>query len=319
MSCAHARDTGCHAHRRAEDVHGTAGGAGGGRAGRGVLPAGIYVRYASSSNIRTQRWGLLLSGSVTQASVQCAGVRHKQYAQSRPPVLVLSLAPGPAWHTPRGSAQSMPCYCSGKACQCLRLRAHALGTRLPDAAPHASAGLRRRRRPSRPQASTATRNHQGVAHRRAHRPMCWRGRAERRPARTRHRTPPRARGPCCARYYALALALALTPAQLGALSAARGLTQALASPVAGLLGDAWHRGRIIAAGTLAWAGASLAFGLCVNYPQARGPQARRSRAWPLRGARLRSQPRPQAAGAGVRGAVRRGPRARDAVRDGHRG
>lgn len=234
-------------------------------------------------------------------------------------MLVLSLAPGPAWHTPRGSAQSMPCYCSGKACQCLRLRAHALGTRLPDAAPHASAGLRRRRRPSRPQASTATRNHQGVAHRRAHRPMCWRGRAERRPARTRHRTPPRARGPCCARYYALALALALTPAQLGALSAARGLTQALASPVAGLLGDAWHRGRIIAAGTLAWAGASLAFGLCVNYPQARGPQARRSRAWPLRGARLRSQPRPQAAGAGVRGAVRRGPRARDAVRDGHRG
>ncbi len=72
-----------------------------------------------------------------------------------------------------------------------------------------------------------------------------------------------------ARYYALALALALTPAQLGALSVARGLTQALASPVAGLLGDAWHRGRIIAAGTLAWAGASLAFGLCVDYPQAR--------------------------------------------------
>lgn len=69
------------------------------------------------------------------------------------------------------------------------------------------------------------------------------------------------------RYSALGIALSLTPEQLGALSVARGLTQALVSPIAGLLGDTWHRGRIIVAGTLAWAAFSLAFGLCVNYSQ----------------------------------------------------
>ena len=69
------------------------------------------------------------------------------------------------------------------------------------------------------------------------------------------------------RYSALGVALSLTPEQLGALSVARGLTQALVSPITGLLGDAWHRGRIIVVGTLAWAAFSLAFGLCVNYSQ----------------------------------------------------
>ncbi len=63
------------------------------------------------------------------------------------------------------------------------------------------------------------------------------------------------------------MALQLTPGQLGALSAARGLTQSFVSPVTGLLGDTWHRGRIIVAGTLAWSAFSLAFGLCVNYSQ----------------------------------------------------
>lgn len=72
---------------------------------------------------------------------------------------------------------------------------------------------------------------------------------------------------CCNRYSALGVALSLSPEQLGALSVARGLTQAFVSPITGLLGDTWHRGRIIVAGTLAWAAFSLAFGLCVSYSQ----------------------------------------------------
>lgn len=78
---------------------------------------------------------------------------------------------------------------------------------------------------------------------------------------------------CCNRYAALGVALVLTPEQLGALSVARGLTQAFVSPITGLLGDTWHRGRIIVAGTLAWAAFSLAFGLCVSYSQVPPAQA----------------------------------------------
>ena len=99
------------------------------------------------------------------------------------------------------------------------------------------------------------------------------------------------------------------------LSVARGLTQAFVSPLTGLLGDAWHRGRIIAAGTLIWASFSLAFGLCVNYSQARmgshpGTAATQGPDAPTALHRT--------AGADIRGAVRRRPRACDAVRDGRR-
>ena len=45
--------------------------------------------------------------------------------------------------------------------------------------------------------------------------------------------------------------------------------QSLFSPIAGLLGDRYHRGVIIGLGTLAWAATSVLFGLSLTYSQVR--------------------------------------------------
>ncbi|KAK9843442.1 hypothetical protein WJX81_002901 [Elliptochloris bilobata] len=69
-------------------------------------------------------------------------------------------------------------------------------------------------------------------------------------------------------YKALAIALHIDPARLGALTTARGVTQSLVSLFVGALGDRYHRGWIITAGTLAWAVFSACFGLSTTYGQA---------------------------------------------------
>ena len=50
------------------------------------------------------------------------------------------------------------------------------------------------------------------------------------------------------RYKALAIGLRISPAQLGTLTTARGVTQSVVAVGAGALGDRWHRGRIVTAG-----------------------------------------------------------------------
>ena len=61
-------------------------------------------------------------------------------------------------------------------------------------------------------------------------------------------------------------------AGLQLLTALFSLAQSLFSPIAGLLGDRYHRGVLIGLGTLSWAATSVLFGLSLTYSQVRAPR-----------------------------------------------
>ncbi|KAK9843533.1 hypothetical protein WJX81_007741 [Elliptochloris bilobata] len=70
------------------------------------------------------------------------------------------------------------------------------------------------------------------------------------------------------RYSALSVTFSLRPTQLTMFNTASLLASSLFSPLAGVLGDRYHRGIIIAIGTLVWSAASALFGLSLTFSQA---------------------------------------------------
>ena len=67
-------------------------------------------------------------------------------------------------------------------------------------------------------------------------------------------------------YLAMGASLAATPAQLGAITLARALAQAVASPLAGALGDSCDRVRLVAAGCGLWATCTAGIALAGSLP-----------------------------------------------------
>jgi len=64
-----------------------------------------------------------------------------------------------------------------------------------------------------------------------------------------------------ATYYGVSCSLGATPSQLGAITFARLLVQALASPLGGVLGLRYHRARVCGGACLAWAACCVCFAL----------------------------------------------------------
>jgi predicted MFS family arabinose efflux permease len=69
-------------------------------------------------------------------------------------------------------------------------------------------------------------------------------------------------------YYGVSVSLCATPSQLGAITFARLLVQALASPLGGVLGLRFHRGRVSGAACFAWALCCALFACVTSFPAA---------------------------------------------------
>ena len=74
-----------------------------------------------------------------------------------------------------------------------------------------------------------------------------------------------------AAYKFIGASLNVNPSQLGSITLARGLVQALSSPVAGLLGDRLNRCYIVSCGAILWGVMTVAIACSTNLAQASGP------------------------------------------------
>ena len=74
-----------------------------------------------------------------------------------------------------------------------------------------------------------------------------------------------------AAYKFIGASLNVNPSQLGSITLARGLVQALSSPVAGLLGDRLNRCYIVACGAILWGVMTVAIACSTDLAQASAP------------------------------------------------